>query len=129
MNERGGSCFPSVDCLVEETGLTKRSVCTHLEMAEREGWVRRRVHGFKGRGWKRHEYEPAIPPHAREGGERDSPPPMTYERSEAGSPRTVVKEVHHHEKVVNVMHEGGEGGSPKEFKRGSSNIPDRKSVV
>jgi hypothetical protein len=125
MNERGGSCFPSVDTLVGETGLTKRSVCTHLEIAERDGWIRRGLHGFNGRGWKRYEYQPVIPPHARQGvegdsppgtthgrGERHSPPPSDRERGEAGSPRNAVKKIHHQEKAVNAVHQGRESGSP-----------------
>jgi hypothetical protein len=50
MNERSKSCFPSVDSLVQELGLTKRSLCAHLEITERE--VLRRGHGFKDRGLK-----------------------------------------------------------------------------
>jgi hypothetical protein len=46
MNERSKSCFPSVDSLVQELGLTKRSLCAHLEITERE--VRRRGHGSAG---------------------------------------------------------------------------------
>lgn len=32
-----------------------------------DGWVRRSLYGFGDQRWKRYEYEPVIPPHAREG--------------------------------------------------------------
>lgn len=61
MNEVGGSCYPTTKELADATGLTERSVCTHLEKAESLGWLERRRHGFKGRGYRRHEYEAAFP--------------------------------------------------------------------
>lgn len=61
MNERGESCYPTTKQLAEETGLSERSVCTHLEQAEIDGWMRKRAVGLRGRQWKRHIYSPAIP--------------------------------------------------------------------
>lgn len=81
MNEKGGSCFPSTRLLATETGLSRRTVETHLKDAAEDGWIRRDVHGFGGQGWKRYEYGAAFPQGVVEkikGGERDSP------RSEEG---------------------------------------------
>jgi hypothetical protein len=60
MNQGGGSCYPSTARLAEMTGLSERSVCSHLEAAEAEGWIRRGRHG-SGRGWKLTAYQAAIP--------------------------------------------------------------------
>ncbi|MEM7313805.1 MAG: helix-turn-helix domain-containing protein, partial [Planctomycetota bacterium] len=61
MNEVGGSCYPTTKELAAATGLSERAVCEHLEKAEGWGWLRRRLHGFKGRGYRRHEYEATFP--------------------------------------------------------------------
>jgi hypothetical protein len=47
--------------LAEETGLSERSVCTHLEKAAKAGWVKKSRRGCKGRDWKLTEYTPTIP--------------------------------------------------------------------
>lgn len=39
MNERGGSCFPSSRILAAETGLTRRTVESHLRKAVALGWI------------------------------------------------------------------------------------------
>jgi hypothetical protein len=39
MNERGGSCFPSLKTLEAETGLSERSVRYSLRSLESEGWL------------------------------------------------------------------------------------------
>jgi hypothetical protein len=64
MDGNGGSCFPSTRKLAEETGLSERTVCTHLEIAEKEGWIKKMKQGLTGRSWKRHSYQAAIPPEA-----------------------------------------------------------------
>ena len=81
MNERGESCYPSTKVLAAESGLSERSVCTHLDQAERDGWIVKRVLGRSGQGWRRHLYCPVVPPHALkdlqcpedEGAEADAP--------------------------------------------------------
>jgi len=72
MNEAGDSCFPSTKKQAEDTGLSERSVCTHLEKAEKAGFIEKKKHG-SGQGWSRHSYIPSIPQgtelgSAREGG-------------------------------------------------------------
>jgi hypothetical protein len=39
MNERGGSCFPSVDTLAIETGLDERTVRRAIALLEDKGWL------------------------------------------------------------------------------------------
>ena len=58
MNERGGSCFPSVATLVDETGLCERTVQGCRRALERKGWLR--VSEGGGRG-KTNIYEAVIP--------------------------------------------------------------------
>lgn len=61
MNEKGGSCFPSTRTLAEETGLSRRSVETHINLAVADGWLRKRLIGLKGQRWRRSEYEATLP--------------------------------------------------------------------
>jgi len=61
MNAEGQSCYPSTRTLGEETGLSERSVCSHLEIAKRRGWLSVRPRARSGQGWKRHEYGPLFP--------------------------------------------------------------------
>lgn len=39
MNERGGSCFPSISTLEAETGLSRNTVLTALRQLEAGGWI------------------------------------------------------------------------------------------
>jgi len=57
----GSSCFPSVRLLAERTGLSERTVCTHLRAACEESWIRKIVKGKSGKGWRLHQYFPTIP--------------------------------------------------------------------
>lgn len=56
MDATGGSCYPSVAELVELTGLDKKTVLKHLELAAEKGWIEVSQHGFRGQKWKRNEY-------------------------------------------------------------------------
>ena len=72
MNEKGESCFPSVDLLVKETRLSKPSIIKHIKFAVEEGWLEKRVLGVNGQGWRKHEYRPLIP--VAKGGKGGLPP-------------------------------------------------------
>jgi hypothetical protein len=61
MDNRGGKCFPTTRELATATGLSERSVCTHLSLADEAGWIERRLRGVKGREWKSMEYVAATP--------------------------------------------------------------------
>lgn len=56
MDATGGSCFPPISELVDLTGLDKKTVLKHLELAEEKGWIEVSQHGFRGQRWKRNEY-------------------------------------------------------------------------
>ncbi len=56
----GNDIFPSTRTLADETGLSERSVCTHLQKAEDSGWIERSSKGT-GHGWRRHVYSLRIP--------------------------------------------------------------------
>lgn len=56
MDATGGSCYPPVSELVELTGLDKKTVLKHLEIAQENGWIDVTPHGFGGQRWKRNEY-------------------------------------------------------------------------
>lgn len=63
MNAVGESCFPSVEQQAIDCGLSKRSVITHLGLAEAAGFIKKQQHGYGGRRWMRNEYIAAIPAH------------------------------------------------------------------
>jgi hypothetical protein len=61
MNQEGASCFPSTRTLADETGLSERTVISHLAMAVATEWLTRDIRGLSGQYWKRHEYKARIP--------------------------------------------------------------------
>lgn len=82
-NDLGETSWPSVRTLERETGLSQRSICTHILLAAQKGWIKKGIKGFSDQGWKRHEYTFQWP-----------------EGTEAGSARS--------EKVLNVIPKGAE---------------------
>lgn len=58
---KNGEAFPSTKTLASATGLTERSICTHLEKAAQSGWLMKSLRGKNGQGWKRHAYTALIP--------------------------------------------------------------------
>jgi len=42
MSEKGGSCFPPLEDLADDTGLAKATVSKHLKTAHENGWIDRR---------------------------------------------------------------------------------------
>lgn len=138
MNEKGGSCFPSTRALEQDTGLSRRAVMTHLDLAVEGGWLIRYERQGRGQSWKAYGYRAAIPQAALQSidaekrGEPLSPPsPVPVENS--ATPRLVDKPVEGGEppspaskKVVNVTTEGGEPRSPEVFKK-SLSIPTARA--
>ena len=61
MNEFGTGCLPSTRTLSRQTGLSERSVCTHLRAAMKAGWITAQKRGLSGQAWKRHEYQISWP--------------------------------------------------------------------
>lgn len=133
MNEKGGSCFPSIDLLVEESGLSRRAVIDHLRTAERDGWIGKRdLRRPNGQGWRRVEYIAQIPAQAerllnveqagapdapRQGGAGNALPSPTAPRergapgSERGAPGS----------------KGGAPGAPEYFSSTSKNSSKEKT--
>jgi hypothetical protein len=52
INKNTKSCFPSIETISKATRLSKRSVCTHLKIAEDQGWINKIPLGKGGRGWR-----------------------------------------------------------------------------
>ena len=62
MSVKGDSCFPSIDLLAEESGLSRRAVIEHLQIAEQTGWLAKKDRSVRsGQGWRRVEYFGLIP--------------------------------------------------------------------
>ena len=61
MNTRCTSCFPSTKTLASDTGLSQKSICTHLRIAADSHWIKKKNKGCNGKGWKRHKYELKFP--------------------------------------------------------------------
>lgn len=101
MNDAGESCYPSIALLVEETGLSNRTVITHLDLAEERGWISREKHGYKGQRWARNEYRIEWPEIDNE----------------------VVKEVHH------LYDQGSEPNDNKAVKEVHTNSPVNSPVL
>lgn len=61
MNTQGGSCFPSYERLAKETGLSKRVIVRHMNLAHAEGWFDRTARMGYAKGWRQYEYQATIP--------------------------------------------------------------------
>lgn len=125
MDSTGGSCYPPITELVELTGLDKKTVIKHLEIAEANGWIEVSQHGFRGQKWKRNEYVARWPGRDLTGeaakvsddeGGGNAPPPSA-------------------EKAVEMVPEGGGNGSMKvveelhQDKILPTNIPDNSPAA
>ena len=62
MELNGTNCYPATRTIAARTGLSERTVCTHLEQAETKGWLERSLRGRgAGQAWRGHEYRPSVP--------------------------------------------------------------------
>lgn len=61
MNERGGSCFPSIETVAKESGLHAATVKRALNRLEEDGWLKRDRKGKGGRG-RVTTYTALLPP-------------------------------------------------------------------
>lgn len=115
MNAMGESCFPSIQDLMDNSGLDKKTILTHLKIARESGWIAVSQHGYRGKKWKRNEYcarwperdltAPASPidiaDDAAQGGGTVPPPETASEAVEmvpegGGTEGSkVVEEIHH----------------------------------
>lgn len=119
MDATGGSCYPPISELVDLTGLDKKTVLKHLEIAEERGWIGVTQHGFRGQKWKRNEYVARWPGRDLTGavasaseteGGGGVPPRSTDSATLQGGgavpPPSAVK-------VVEMVPEGGGNDAPK----------------
>jgi hypothetical protein len=114
MNDAGESCFPTISTLCSETGLSKQTIITHLDLARDAGWVVIGKHGFKGQRWANNDYKISWP--HMEDGQGDLPP-----SNKGGQTDTT--------KVVNLAAEGGQLGITKVVKEVDSSTPSNTPTV
>lgn len=117
MDATGGSCYPSVAELVELTGLDKKTVLKHLELAAEKGWIEVSQHGFRGQKWKRNEYVARWPGRDLKG---------TAAGSDDGERGGVAPPPSDDEEVVELTPEGGgiDGQKVVEPRHQDKNIPE-----
>ncbi len=104
MDATGGSCYPPISEIVELSGLDKKTVLKHLEIAEAKGWIEVSQHGFRGQKWKRNEYVARWPGRDLVGNAAQT------DQEEGGG---VAPPPSEGEKVVELVPEGGGIGSRK----------------
>lgn len=105
MNSAGGSCFPAISTLVDDTSLSKPTVVKYLGKAREDGWIQVSKHGFGGQKWARNEYKADLPKAVKE----------------VNSPK---------EKVVKEVNQGGKTdreGSKADDERRLSSLPTNSS--
>lgn len=61
LNDMGGPMFPSQERLAKLCSLSERSVITHLQIAEDEGWIVANKRELKGSKWAANEYAARFP--------------------------------------------------------------------
>jgi hypothetical protein len=131
MNDAGESCFPSIERLSRETGLSTRSVSTHLGKAREAGWIKSGLHGYGGRQWARNEYRISWPP---SWGEEPSSVPRPdglesdgEQRSPAGGEPSSTQGDSQNGEEENVAVEGGERNDREAWKDGQTISPVNSS--
>lgn len=116
MNDVGTGCYPTTKQIADASGLSERSVCTHIEIASSAGWLAISKHGFSGQKWKNHEYRALWP-------QRDLPQPesdkalkdVQQQGTELGSVAS--------SKALNLLPKGTEPNDIKALKDVQSNSP------
>lgn len=58
MSRDDGSCYPGLDLLAIETGLSEASVSKHLKLAKKTGWIS--ITRRPGKDWRRHLYTLSV---------------------------------------------------------------------
>ena len=61
MNDRGEGCFPSIEKQMEDTGLTNKTICKHIDIACKARFLCKNKHGYGGQKWARNEYRALMP--------------------------------------------------------------------
>jgi hypothetical protein len=106
VNDAGEPCYPAVDQLCTETGLSKRAVLDALKRGKEEGWIEISKHGFAGQKWNRNEYRIAWPDKQERGSEN------LAETEKGGAPRAPIFG-EGGAPPAPIFDEGGARGAPK----------------
>jgi hypothetical protein len=61
MDADGSNCFPTTAQQAQQTGLSERAVCEHLQLGQDAGFIEKKASLKKGRDWKNHVYVPTLP--------------------------------------------------------------------
>lgn len=61
MNDAGESCFPSIETIAKESGLSISAVTRNLGFAKASGWIICEKHGYKNSKWSRNDYKISFP--------------------------------------------------------------------
>lgn len=140
LNDLGEDCFPSTAMLADETGLSERSVCTHLALAAEHGWFVVRRHGYGKQKWARHEYFPRIPEGFEVPDRDDQGTERTSAPSKKGRGTKALNDVQCHvdkgteagsvpsKKALNVVPEGTEPNDEKALNDVQSNTAVNPSI-
>lgn len=56
MADEGDECFPSIAIIADKCSLDRKTIRTHLAIAELKGWLRVESAGFRGQQWRRKQY-------------------------------------------------------------------------
>lgn len=95
MNEIGGSCFPSISVLSDESGMSKPTVIKEIRIAVERGWLEKGRAGFAGQKWRHNIYRAVIPENVVNGVNQ------LVDNSSEGGKRQSKGGKRHSEKVVN----------------------------
>lgn len=126
MNDAGESCFPSIEMLCDETGLSKRAVLIHIKVASDAGWILVDKHGYGGRKWARNEYQIAWPDHVGDqpqGGACGAPPcgdKVVHDVPQGGARSDIG--------VVHDVHLNSSSNSTKNSPVASKSRPQQKAI-
>lgn len=128
MNDLGESCYPTTSQQAADTGMSERSVCTHLQLATDAGFLTKSTHGFGGQGWRRNEYSAVMPQgfEIGKGTERGS-----ARAAKNGSPKngkgTETGSAPSEKKALNLTTKGTEPDDKKALKEVQCNSPEELS--
>jgi len=93
MNEHGDNCFPSIDRIAHESGVSRPTVIKYIQELKEKGWLESKKKGFDGQAWAHNQYFPNIPKnvvkeinHLMEGGQ-------SHNERQSTSQQKAVKEV------------------------------------
>lgn len=141
MNKYGEGCFPKVKTIADESGMSERSVLSHIKKAVDAGYLVKKKHGFSGQRNNQNDYAAVYPPKYRLKSESD----MDVEADagaalasddnggHAGAAGSFVANKAHEpvagasEKQVQEIHEAHAGAAPKHMQE--LQVPIKNSPV